>query len=48
SISGVGHQLPMSGQLAYAISFLGLDSTTTPSPSPSATPSPPPPPPPRR
>ncbi|TQS17588.1 PHB depolymerase family esterase, partial [Microbispora sp. KK1-11] len=40
SISGVGHQLPMSGQLAYAISFLGLDSTTTPSPSPSATPSP--------
>ncbi|WP_319019262.1 extracellular catalytic domain type 1 short-chain-length polyhydroxyalkanoate depolymerase, partial [Microbispora sitophila] len=24
SISGVGHQLPMAGQLAYAISFLGL------------------------
>ncbi|WP_179155601.1 cellulose binding domain-containing protein, partial [Microbispora sp. GKU 823] len=39
SISGVGHQLPMTGQLAYAISFLGLDSTT-PSPSPSPTPSP--------
>ncbi|WP_308170043.1 extracellular catalytic domain type 1 short-chain-length polyhydroxyalkanoate depolymerase [Acrocarpospora catenulata] len=41
SISGVGHQLPMSGQLAYAISFLGLDgATTSPSPSPSASPSP--------
>ncbi|OXM59826.1 esterase [Amycolatopsis vastitatis] len=25
SIAGVGHQLPMTGQLAYAISFLGLD-----------------------
>ncbi|XVQ82296.1 extracellular catalytic domain type 1 short-chain-length polyhydroxyalkanoate depolymerase [Microbispora siamensis] len=37
SISGVGHQLPMTGQLAYAISFLGLDGTTTPSPSPSPT-----------
>ncbi|MGJ6967518.1 extracellular catalytic domain type 1 short-chain-length polyhydroxyalkanoate depolymerase [Streptosporangium sp. G11] len=35
SISGVGHQLPMSGQLAYAITFLGLDSGGTPSPSPS-------------
>jgi acetylxylan esterase len=34
SIAGVGHQLPMAGQLANAISFLGLDSgtpTTTPS-----------------
>ncbi|WP_328710230.1 PHB depolymerase family esterase [Microbispora hainanensis] len=40
SISGVGHQLPMNGQLAYAISFLGLDSTTTPSPSPSPSASP--------
>ncbi|MFI7034999.1 PHB depolymerase family esterase [Microbispora rosea] len=40
SISGVGHQLPMNGQLAYAISFLGLDgTTTTPSPSPSPSPS---------
>ncbi|MBE3016310.1 cellulose binding domain-containing protein, partial [Microbispora sp. NEAU-D428] len=39
SISGVGHQLPMAGQLAYAISFLGLDGTT---PSPSPSPSPPP------
>ncbi|TYB41043.1 alpha/beta hydrolase family esterase, partial [Microbispora tritici] len=29
SISGVGHQLPMSGQLAYAISFLGLDAPST-------------------
>ncbi|WP_244302553.1 PHB depolymerase family esterase [Microbispora triticiradicis] len=41
SISGVGHQLPMSGQLAYAISFLGLDAPSTsmsPSPSPSASP----------
>ncbi|WP_239138082.1 extracellular catalytic domain type 1 short-chain-length polyhydroxyalkanoate depolymerase, partial [Sphaerisporangium rufum] len=25
SISGVGHQLPMTGQLAYSIAFLGLD-----------------------
>jgi poly(hydroxyalkanoate) depolymerase family esterase len=25
SISGVGHQLPMPGQLSYAIAFLGLD-----------------------
>ncbi|WP_405088421.1 PHB depolymerase family esterase [Microbispora sp. NBC_01389] len=41
SISGVGHQLPMNGQLAYAISFLGLDAPSTspsPSPSPSASP----------
>jgi poly(hydroxyalkanoate) depolymerase family esterase len=30
SIQGVGHQLPMSGQLAYAISFLGLDGASTP------------------
>ncbi|ASW54909.1 PHB depolymerase family esterase [Plantactinospora sp. KBS50] len=30
SISGVGHQLPMTGQLAYAISFLGLDGSTPP------------------
>jgi poly(hydroxyalkanoate) depolymerase family esterase len=32
SIAGVGHQLPMAGQLAFAIAFLGLDnsgSTTT-------------------
>ncbi|MER6829227.1 PHB depolymerase family esterase [Streptosporangium sp. NPDC000563] len=42
SISGVGHQLPMSGQLAYAITFLGLDGggSSTPSPSPSTSPSP--------
>ncbi|NAS25702.1 PHB depolymerase family esterase [Herbidospora sp. NEAU-GS84] len=42
SISGVGHQLPMSGQLAYAITFLGLDGggTPSPSPSPSASPTP--------
>jgi acetylxylan esterase len=48
SIQGVGHQLPLSGQLAYAIAFLGLDgsggSTTSPTPSrtsssPSPTPS---------
>jgi poly(3-hydroxybutyrate) depolymerase len=26
SIAGAGHQLPQSGQIAYAISFLGLDS----------------------
>jgi poly(hydroxyalkanoate) depolymerase family esterase len=25
SVAGVGHQLPQSGQIAYAISFLGLD-----------------------
>jgi poly(hydroxyalkanoate) depolymerase family esterase len=30
SIQGVGHQLPMAGQLAYAISFLGLDGASTP------------------
>ncbi|WP_432921437.1 extracellular catalytic domain type 1 short-chain-length polyhydroxyalkanoate depolymerase [Microbispora sp. CA-135349] len=35
SISGVGHQLPMNGQIAYAISFLGLDGSTPSSPSPS-------------
>jgi hypothetical protein len=35
SISGVGHQLPMNGQIAYAISFLGLDQPSTP---PSSTP----------
>ncbi|WP_307848845.1 extracellular catalytic domain type 1 short-chain-length polyhydroxyalkanoate depolymerase [Microbispora oryzae] len=39
SISGVGHQLPMTGQLAYAITFLGLDGTTSTNPSPSVTPS---------
>ncbi|MFF0311058.1 PHB depolymerase family esterase [Streptosporangium sp. NPDC004379] len=39
SISGVGHSLPMNGQLAYAISFLGLDGTTpTSSPTPTVTP----------
>ncbi len=46
SISGVGHQLPMAGQIAYAISFLGLDGTSTPPSSPppsSAPPSSPPP-----
>ncbi|WP_055481302.1 extracellular catalytic domain type 1 short-chain-length polyhydroxyalkanoate depolymerase [Sphaerimonospora mesophila] len=43
SISGVGHQLPMNGQLAYAISFLGLDGTTpSTSPSPTVSPTPPP------
>ncbi|MDG4856616.1 PHB depolymerase family esterase [Streptomyces sp. T-3] len=29
SVSGVGHELPMSGMIAHAISFLGLDSGTT-------------------
>ncbi|WP_433074443.1 extracellular catalytic domain type 1 short-chain-length polyhydroxyalkanoate depolymerase [Dactylosporangium sp. CA-052675] len=33
SIAGVGHQLPMSGQLAYAIAFLGLDGASGPPPS---------------
>ncbi|WP_420119120.1 PHB depolymerase family esterase [Micromonospora sp.] len=43
SIAGVGHQLPMAGQLAYAITFLGLDgSAPTPTPTPTATPTPPP------
>ncbi|MFC4591189.1 extracellular catalytic domain type 1 short-chain-length polyhydroxyalkanoate depolymerase [Sphaerisporangium corydalis] len=37
SISGVGHSLPMSGQIAYAISFLGLDGSSVP-PSPTPTP----------
>ncbi|MGI5240201.1 extracellular catalytic domain type 1 short-chain-length polyhydroxyalkanoate depolymerase [Dactylosporangium sp. CA-139066] len=46
SIAGVGHQLPMSGQLAYAIAFLGLDGsggTTSPTPSASASSASPPP-----
>ncbi|WP_184989302.1 extracellular catalytic domain type 1 short-chain-length polyhydroxyalkanoate depolymerase [Sphaerisporangium rubeum] len=38
SISGVGHQLPMTGQLAYAIAFLGLDGSSTPDPTPTPTP----------
>ncbi|MDG6105753.1 PHB depolymerase family esterase [Dactylosporangium aurantiacum] len=42
SIAGVGHQLPLSGQLAYAVAFLGLDGTSAPSPSASTTTSPPP------
>ncbi|MFC7308178.1 PHB depolymerase family esterase [Streptomyces monticola] len=29
SVSGVGHELPMSGMIAHAISFLGLDTGTT-------------------
>ncbi|WP_432897129.1 extracellular catalytic domain type 1 short-chain-length polyhydroxyalkanoate depolymerase [Micromonospora matsumotoense] len=41
SIAGVGHQLPMAGQLAYAITFLGLDGTApTPTPTPTVTPTP--------
>ncbi|MFC8849162.1 MULTISPECIES: PHB depolymerase family esterase [unclassified Micromonospora] len=39
SISGVGHELPQAGQIAYAISFLGLDGTpTTPTPTPTTPP----------
>ncbi|MEO3814970.1 PHB depolymerase family esterase, partial [Sphaerisporangium sp. B11E5] len=34
SVSGVGHDLPMTGMLAYAISFLGLDGSPTPTPTP--------------
>jgi acetylxylan esterase len=34
SIAGVGHALPQTGQLAYAISFLGLDRASTPPTSP--------------
>ncbi|MEU8663406.1 extracellular catalytic domain type 1 short-chain-length polyhydroxyalkanoate depolymerase [Actinoplanes philippinensis] len=34
SIAGVGHDLPQAGQLAYAISFLGLDAGTPGSSSP--------------
>src|SRR4051812_21665458 len=37
SIAGVGHQLPMAGQIAYAISFLGLDQPSTSTP-PTSTP----------
>ncbi|MFC4110866.1 PHB depolymerase family esterase, partial [Micromonospora zhanjiangensis] len=37
SISGVGHQLPMSGQLAYAIAFLGLDGSAPPTTAPPTT-----------
>ncbi|WP_407676342.1 extracellular catalytic domain type 1 short-chain-length polyhydroxyalkanoate depolymerase [Plantactinospora alkalitolerans] len=43
SISGVGHELPQAGQIAYAISFLGLDGTPgTPPPTspPTSTPTP--------
>ncbi|MET7422725.1 PHB depolymerase family esterase [Dactylosporangium sp. NPDC005555] len=37
SITGVGHQLPMSGQLAYAVAFLGLDGAGIPtSPTPTS------------
>ncbi|WP_444978729.1 extracellular catalytic domain type 1 short-chain-length polyhydroxyalkanoate depolymerase [Actinoplanes philippinensis] len=36
SIAGVGHDLPQGGQLAYAISFLGLDTGTPGSSSPPA------------
>jgi acetylxylan esterase len=38
SIAGVGHELPQAGQLAYAISFLGLDGTSTPPSTPVSTP----------
>jgi len=38
SISGVGHQLPMAGQIAYAISFLGLDAGSPPSSPPTSSP----------
>ncbi|GAA2577224.1 hypothetical protein GCM10010435_61730 [Winogradskya consettensis] len=38
SIAGVGHALPQTGQLAYAISFLGLDSTSTPPTTPPTAP----------
>ncbi|UWZ49634.1 PHB depolymerase family esterase [Dactylosporangium matsuzakiense] len=41
SIAGVGHQLPMSGQLAYAIAFLGLDGASSPPPSSTPPSSPP-------
>ncbi|MFB9446805.1 extracellular catalytic domain type 1 short-chain-length polyhydroxyalkanoate depolymerase [Dactylosporangium vinaceum] len=41
SIAGVGHQLPMSGQLAYAIAFLGLDGAGSPPPSSTPPSSPP-------
>jgi poly(hydroxyalkanoate) depolymerase family esterase len=40
SISGVGHELPMAGQIAYAISFLGLDAGSSPSSPPPSSPSP--------
>jgi acetylxylan esterase len=46
SIAGVGHDLPQTGQLAYAISFLGLDAgtstpptSTPPTSTPTTTPS---------
>ncbi|MFE9186799.1 PHB depolymerase family esterase [Micromonospora haikouensis] len=39
SISGVGHELPQAGQIAYSIAFLGLDgTTTTPTPTPTTPP----------
>jgi len=40
SISGTGHTLPQPGMLAYAISFLGLDSGTPPSSPPPSSPPP--------
>ena len=42
SISGLGHSLPLAGTVAYAISFLGLNSNPnpTPTPTPSITPTP--------
>jgi poly(hydroxyalkanoate) depolymerase family esterase len=36
SLQGVGHSLPLSGQAAMAIAFMGLDSTTPGQPSPSS------------
>ncbi|MDI1466219.1 PHB depolymerase family esterase [Catellatospora sp. KI3] len=40
SIAGTGHTLPQAGMLAYAVSFLGLDSAVQPSGSPSSSPAP--------
>ncbi len=40
SVSGAAHVLPQTGMVGYAISFLGLNSTTPPPPSPTPTVSP--------
>lgn len=44
SASGVGHSIPTAGMIAYAIDFLGLNSTgSTPTPTPPTSPTPTPP-----
>jgi hypothetical protein len=37
SVAGVGHSLPLSGQAAMAIAFMGLNTTSNPTPTPTPT-----------